>query len=579
MRVNMPITNEEYVLPDGEVIVTRTDLRGVITYANDAFARSCQFSREETMGQPQNIVRHPDMPVDAFADLWRTIKAGRPWSGMVKNRRKNGGFYWVKANVTPMLEGGGVTGYMSVRTKPSRAEIESAEKLYRDIRERRASNVEMREGHLIYKGVRGLVQRVVNMSFSARCWLSAAAFAFMFAGVAVATAMLPSGISGTGPLWLFSLGGLGCAAAFALWATTQIGSPIREAIAVANRVAGGEVGLMFPTSGDPEVMRLFRMLDQMNAKLIGVLKDVHTSLGHVATAAREIAAGNADLSQRTEEQASSLEETASSMEELTSTVHQNADNAKQANQLAAGASSVAVKGGEVVGQVVHTMTAINESSKKIVDIISVIDGIAFQTNILALNAAVEAARAGEQGRGFAVVASEVRSLAQRSAAAAKEIKTLITDSVTKVENGTKLVDEAGSTMSEIVSSVRRVTDIMLEISAASQEQSSGIEQVSFAVTQMDEVTQQNAALVEQVAASTESLSGQMTVVNDALGAFRLGDASEHRPHARKITGIPARAPATEPAATPRPADKPRAKQPAVMKRVNAKAGTDEWEEF
>ena len=579
MRLNMPVTNEEYVLPDGEIIVTRTDLRGVITYANDAFGRSCEFSREETMGQPQNIVRHPDMPAEAFADLWRTIKAGRPWSGMVKNRRKSGGFYWVKANVTPMLEGGRMTGYMSVRTKPSRNEIEAAGKLYRDMREGRAKNVELREGHLIYKGVRGLVQRVVNMSFYTRCCLSAASFAFMFAGVALATAMLPSGVNGTAPLWLFSLGGLACSAAFALWAVTQIGHPIREAIAVASRVAGGDVALAFPTSGDPEVMRLFRMLDQMNAKLIGVLKDVHTSLGSVATAAREIAAGNADLSQRTEEQASSLEETASSMEELTSTVHQNADNAKQANQLAAGASAVAVKGGAVVGEVVHTMTSINESSKKIVDIISVIDGIAFQTNILALNAAVEAARAGEQGRGFAVVASEVRSLAQRSAAAAKEIKSLITDSVSKVENGTKLVDEAGSTMSEIVSSVKRVTDIMSEISAASQEQSSGIEQVSLAVTHMDEVTQQNAALVEQVAASTESLAGQMTVVSDALGAFQLGSTIEARPKANKIARVPVRTPsAGEPAGKPGAADKPRAKQ-AVKQRVNARAGSDEWEEF
>ena len=254
--------------------------------------------------------------------------------------------------------------------------------------------------------------------------------------------------------------------------------------------------------------------------LVGEIKDATDTIN---TASREIASGNADLSQRTEEQAASLEETASSMEELTSTVKQNAENARQANQLATGASDVAVKGGEVVEQVVGTMSSINESSNKIVDIISVIDGIAFQTNILALNAAVEAARAGEQGRGFAVVAGEVRNLAQRSAAAAKEIKALIGDSVDKVEAGTKLVDEAGKTMEEIVASVKRVTDIMAEITAASQEQSSGIEQVNQAITQMDEVTQQNAALVEEAAAAAESLEEQAQNLATSVGAFKVDE--------------------------------------------------------
>ena len=258
------------------------------------------------------------------------------------------------------------------------------------------------------------------------------------------------------------------------------------------------------------------------ANLKHLVEEIKTAVDSINTASREIAQGNADLSQRTEEQASSLEETASSMEELTSTVRQNAENARQANQLAIGSSDVAGKGGAVVGQVVGTMASINESSRKIVDIISVIDGIAFQTNILALNAAVEAARAGEQGRGFAVVAAEVRNLAQRSAAAAKEIKTLIGDSVEKVENGTKLVGQAGSTMEEIVTSIKRVTDIMAEISAASLEQSSGIEQVNKAVTQMDEATQQNAALVEEAAAAAESLEEQAQNLARSVSAVQAG---------------------------------------------------------
>jgi methyl-accepting chemotaxis protein len=272
-----------------------------------------------------------------------------------------------------------------------------------------------------------------------------------------------------------------------------------------------------------------RMKDDANltvAKLTEIVTQIKDSTESINAASKEIASGNSDLSSRTEAQAESLEKTASSMEELTSTVKQNAENAKQANQLAAGASQVAVKGGNVVGQVVTTMSSINDSSKKIVDIISVIDGIAFQTNILALNAAVEAARAGEQGRGFAVVATEVRTLAQRSAAAAKEIKALIGDSVEKVSAGTKLVDDAGKTMQEIVSSVKRVTDIMAEITAASQEQSAGIEQVNAAITQMDEVTQQNAALVEQAAASAESMEEQADkLMQSVVGTFRLQQAS------------------------------------------------------
>ncbi len=256
-------------------------------------------------------------------------------------------------------------------------------------------------------------------------------------------------------------------------------------------------------------------------QLSNIVRQIKDATGLITTASKEIADGNSDLSQRTEEQAANLEETAASMEELTSTVKQNADNARQANQLAASASDVAVKGGEVVSQVVQTMSAINDSSKKIVDIISVIDGIAFQTNILALNAAVEAARAGEQGRGFAVVATEVRTLAQRSAAAAREIKELISNSVHKVEDGTQLVDQAGRTMEEVVMSVKRVTDIMGEISAASQEQSQGIEQVNQAITQMDEITQQNAALVEEAAAASESMREQAEQLSRAVAAFKL----------------------------------------------------------
>ncbi|MCD5362627.1 methyl-accepting chemotaxis protein [Chromobacterium aquaticum] len=328
---------------------------------------------------------------------------------------------------------------------------------------------------------------------------------------------------------------------------------------------------------------LFRQLQNDTNTTVERLKEIVANIKEstdaINTAAREIASGNANLSSRTEQQAASLEETASSMEEITSTVRQNAENAKKANSLAIGASDIAARGGKVVGDVVATMNEINDSARKIVDIISVIDGIAFQTNILALNAAVEAARAGEQGRGFAVVASEVRNLAQRSAAAAKEIKGLIGNSVSKVESGSKLVDEAGSTMDEIVISIRRVADIMSDISAASIEQSSGIEQVNLAVTQMDENTQKNAALVEQAAAAAESLEEQARYLDDAVQVFKLSD-SALRPRA-----VPARiAPLAEPIA-PLPGFKPAPAKPAgkiqVPERLRPQVDLSdgEWEEF
>jgi methyl-accepting chemotaxis protein len=347
---------------------------------------------------------------------------------------------------------------------------------------------------------------------------------------------------------------------------------IADVVRVANALAKGDLTQTISKeyAGSFNDMKLGVNGTVTNLKdLVGQIKDATDTIN---TASKEIASGNADLSQRTEEQASSLEETASSMEELTSTVKQNAENAKQANQLAIGASDVAGKGGAVVGQVVTTMDSINESSRKIVDIISVIDGIAFQTNILALNAAVEAARAGEQGRGFAVVAGEVRNLAQRSAAAAKEIKTLIGDSVEKVEGGSKLVAQAGQTMEEIVTSIKRVTDIMSEITAASSEQSQGIEQVNTAITQMDEVTQQNAALVEEAAAAAESLEEQAQNLAVAVATFKVDESGSTAVAAR-------RAPVATPARRAAPAKAPAKAVAKPKAKATPTGGEEEWEEF
>ncbi|MDR6395487.1 methyl-accepting chemotaxis protein [Herbaspirillum seropedicae] len=311
------------------------------------------------------------------------------------------------------------------------------------------------------------------------------------------------------------------AMALSWWIARLVARPLANAVDIARQVAAGDLTADIPTAHRDETGQLLEALRQMNGNLLNIVREVRQGTDTITTASAEIATGNMDLSSRTEQQAGALEETASAMEELTSTVRQNSDNARQANQLAVNASEVAQAGGTVVGKVVATMSAINDSSRKIVDIIGVIDSIAFQTNILALNAAVEAARAGEQGRGFAVVASEVRTLAQRSAAAAHEIKALIDDSVAKVDTGSKLVDEAGQTMNEVVASVKRVSDIVAEITAAGAEQTQGIEQINNAVVQMDENTQQNAALVEQAAAAAKALQEQAGRLSETVSVFRL----------------------------------------------------------
>jgi aerotaxis receptor len=514
MRVNTPVTQREYEFPDQATLMSTTDTQSRITYANAAFVDVSGFTLDEIQNQPHNLVRHPDMPKEAFGDMWATLKGGEPWTALVKNRRKNGDHYWVRANATPVIRNGQHQGYMSVRTKASRDEIAAAERLYADMREGRAGHIKLHKGLLLRTGLMGLTTVFKTMGVRNRIRLP---LALLLAALVGGSAVM--GL--TGAHWAQFAGLSAVGVLLAGWfLEAQLAGPLEQLREQALRVATGDTQKVAHMDRVDEIGMTMRTISQLGLMFRWLIDDVSQQVLTVQTAVTEIAQGNNDLSQRTEQAASSLQETAASMEQMTATVRQNAETSSQANQLSGSASEAASRGGLAVAQVVSTMSQITESSRKINDIIGVIDGIAFQTNILALNAAVEAARAGEQGRGFAVVAGEVRNLAQRSAEAAKEIKGLIGASVDKVEAGTRLVDDAGKTMDEIVSQVRRVSDLINEISAATTEQSGGIQQVSQAVGHLDQVTQQNSALVEQGAAASQSLQYQTQRLVEAVSVFR-----------------------------------------------------------
>ncbi len=520
MRKNFPVTGVEYQLADGKYIVSKTDLKGRITYVNPYFVEVSGFSERELLGAPHNLVRHPDMPPEAFHDLWSTLQSGLPWTGLVKNRRKDGSFYWVEASATPLQEGGVVTGYLSVRCKPARADVERAERAYRDVRNGNPQRLALRQGQVVRTGLAGLVSRLLSSSLRLRVAGALAAIAMLFAAIGVAGLALLGGLLGA----LFAgAGALGVLVIVLLEFTVRhsVGIPMQRAIQAARAIAGGDLSARISTTRSDDVGQMLRAMQQMNMNLVAMIGDVRGNVDTMSAATRDIAAGNLDLSARTERQASNLEETASSMEQLALAVRQNAGNAQVASQLVGQATLVAMRGGDAVALVGATMGAISKAGKRIEDIIGLIDGIAFQTNLLALNASVEAAKAGEQGRGFAVVAGEVRALAQRSAAAAKEIKALIDATVRQLEEGDRQVADASATMTSIVASVRQVEGIMADMAEASAEQSSGIDQINLAVADMDRNTQQNAAMVEQSAEAACSLSEQAEHLRAAIEVFKL----------------------------------------------------------
>lgn len=522
MRMNLPITDQEFVLHEDQYLISKTNLKGRITYCNPAFVEISGFSRDELLGKAHNIVRHPDMPPAVFEDMWHTLKAGRPWLAVVKNRHKSGGFYWVLANAMPVIEDGEVTGYASVRVKATAQQIQQAEQFYQDVAANRLRGYALKGGRRVPAGWRqalaracyplrsGLVPATIRSSIAV-CALAAIPTYFALDNPAVAN-----------PQAWWAAYGLGCAGVITAlsWRARRFAGQFTKAEEVARQIAAGNLVNEVNIDVKGEARNLYFYLDIMRKSLTGISTEVISQTSHHVQTIAQLREGSQALAQRTEEQRDALQDTASSVEQLAAAVARNTENATTASSLTQESQSTAARGGNLVGELVSTMQSINDGAKKISEIVSVIEGIAFQTNILALNAAVEAARAGEQGKGFAVVAGEVRSLAQRTTQAAKEIKTLIDESVARMSAGSTQAGTAGTAMQEILQSVDRVTELMGEIAVATHEQSAGVDAISNAITRMEHIVQQNSSLVGDLTAVAQDLGQESGSMADTIGVFR-----------------------------------------------------------
>ena len=519
MRVNLPVTTREYPFPRGETLVSTTDLQGRMLYCNPMFIEVSGYTREELLGQPHNMIRHPDMPEEAFRDMWATISSGLPWSAPVKNRRKDGDFYWVMANVTPLIEGDRPVGYMSVRTEATREQTQAAEALYARMRAEKESGrqvLALQAARLVSNTPLGRVAQALRLGMGTKVWMACAAV--FLACLLASLAGMPLSGMGAAAAWLAALA---VAAGAAFYISSAAVAPLGQMVRAANRMAAGDLTQSLQVTHSDLMGDLQKALSQLNVNLLSIVRDAREESEKMRNATQEIARGNRDLSSRTETQASSLEETAASMEEITGTVKLTAESASKASQMANRATDVAERTSEAVNSVADTMKQIQAASGRIGEITQLIDSIAFQTNILALNAAVEAARAGEQGRGFAVVAQEVRSLSHRTQTAAKEIRALIDDSAAKVQEGHRKTDGAQTTMGESLELVRDMSALIGEIHSAANEQLSGISQINSAVAHLDTITQQNAALVEHSAGLAQQLQSQAQTVTETVQIFRV----------------------------------------------------------
>ena len=513
MRINLPVTGREYVVPPDTILVSATDLKSRITHCNRAFVEVSGYSPEELLGQPHNMIRHPDMPAEGFRDLWDTIEAGKPWTALVKNRRKNGDHYWVRANVTPILDGDRVTGYLSVRTIPSREEVAATEPLYAALREaEKAGSIPVRlEGGFLHPvGWKRKAQDLwhVCVEHQRMLWY-------------VLLALLPFALAGSiGNTAAMGVAGL-AAVALAVLARGRERAPLLRAIGLANRLAAGDLRQRVLAERNNLEGQLMRALNQVGVNLYAVVSDARSEVLAMQAASDEIARGNEDLSNRTENTASNLEQTAAAMHQLASSARNSAETVERCARNSGAVLGSVETSTTSVGAMGQAMELIAESSGQISGMVDLINQITFQTNLLALNAAVEAARAGESGRGFAVVASEVRSLASRTAEASNEIRDMVRAATASIEAGTRRAAEAGSAMEQVRSSIAENNQLVSSILTVVDEEMSGIAQVNEAIDQIDRLTQQNAAMVEQLAASAQSLRGQSRAVLDSMSVFRL----------------------------------------------------------
>lgn len=516
MRNNQPVTQREYPFPSGQTLISTTDPDSRIGYVNSAFREASGFAEEELIGQYHNLIRHPDMPREAFRDMWDTLRVGLPWRGIVKNRRKDGDHYWVKANVTPLYRDDTVTGYLSVRSEPSRAEIDAAEALYRRMRE------EANGARIRTRLHRGEVVGSLRLARWRERWSDA--------GVPVCLVLPTFSIGLT--LLLTSepvrdvIGAVGVALALltllGLQALVLRGRTVRTSDSIkrlASRLAGGDLDAKLTEGDGGNDRMLFRMMEQLAMNLRGVVKDIRNVAEHVSDGASGITRSMNDISKRSLSQASSLQETSTAMSSMTGTIEANADSAQRVRSLAHEVQTVAESSDEAMRRVVDTMNEIHKASQHIEEILSVINTLSVQTNLLALNASVEAARAGEQGRGFAVVAAEVRNLAHQSAESADKIRDLVTASTQAVTGGLTDVEQAHGRMASLRTAIREVSEAIDQISTASDEQSAGVREINAAVSDIDAANQQTTERVDTSLDSTRRLEEQSRRLQRAVGLF------------------------------------------------------------
>lgn len=502
MTARTAATQHEYLLSDDMTLMSTTDLKSTITHANDAFVKVSGYSLQELTGCPHNLVRHGDMPKAAFADMWYTLKQGEPWTGIVKNQRKNGDHYWVRANVVPVVRNGKTTGYMSIRTKAQPEEIAAVEPLYKALKEGRCK-YRLYKGLVLGKSGLGKLP-TLPLRWRIRMIISTVFILMLAASIALGQSGLSVMIGALASV-------LGCV--LLEW---QIARPMENIARQALEVATGNQQRVQHLARTDEIGMTLRAIGQLGLMCRWLIHDVSHQVENVRSGSETLAQGNDELNERTRQSVVNVQQTVSTMSQMAVSVQNNSETAAAADKLSSSASQAATHGGKAMETVVTTMADIADSTQRIGSITSLINDIAFQTNILALNAAVEAARAGEQGKGFAVVASEVRNLAQRSATAANDIRKLIDASASKVQSGTIQVHEAGRTMNDIVEQVRNVTQLLGQISHATSEQAEGLSDLTRAVAELDAITQKNAALVEESAEVSAMVKYRATRLEDAV---------------------------------------------------------------